>query len=190
MSVERRQRAVTRRKTCKRYFAKFNTPRLSHIPVRKTHVQHVHYTQSDEWRITISISSGNRCENFTKPGMDVPCNKGNYMPRELLARKTDRREFRDSFWYSATEFIMAAHRSHEHFPVPQAKFETLRHLRFSFAKKYSRSKFRFSLLRKQHGKSIFMRRKSDITLHRRNVSRLRSIQLFRILYSRLFTILA
>lgn len=84
---------------------------------------------------------------------------------------------------------MAAHRSRERFPVPQAKFETLRHLRFSFAKKYSRSKFRFSLLRKQHGKSIFMRhRKSDITLRRRNVSRLCSIQFFRILYSHLFTI--
>lgn len=145
--------------------------------------------QSDEWRITISILSGNRCENFTELGMDVPRNKGNYVLRELLARETGRRKFRDPFWYSATKFIMAVRRSHRHFPVPQAKFETLRHhLHLSLTKKYSRSKFRFSLLRK-HGKSIFMRyQKSDITLRRRNVSRSCSIQFFRILYSSLFMI--
>lgn len=128
MPVERRQRAVTQRKTCKRYFAKFITHAQvisSSYIVRKTHVRHVHYMQSDEWRITISISPGNRCENFTEHGMDVPRNKGNYVPRKLLARKTGRRKFRDPFWYSATEFIMAARRSHGRFPVPQAKFETL-----------------------------------------------------------------
>lgn len=89
MPVERRQRAVKLANVTLQ-----NLIRLSHIPVRKTHVQYVHYTQSDEWRITISISSGNR-ENFTEH--DVPRNKENYMPCELLARKTDRRKFRDPF---------------------------------------------------------------------------------------------
>lgn len=38
--------------------------------------------QGDEWRIIISISSGNRCENLARADVDVPCNKGNYVPRE------------------------------------------------------------------------------------------------------------
>lgn len=130
------QRRIDRAKTARSYSAqnlqtllcKIYFVRSSHIHiVRKTHARYIHYMQSDEWRITISISSGNRCENFTEPSMDVPRNKGNYVPRELLARKTGRRKFRDPFWYSATEFIMAVRRSHERFPVPQAKFETLRH---------------------------------------------------------------
>lgn len=146
---------------------------------------YVHYMQSDEW--TISISSRNRCENFTEPGMDVPRNKGNYAAR--ASRMENRSSqvsrsfliFRNGIYYGCSPLARARAASEIRNTSPSSPS--------SLAKKYSRSKFRFSLLRK-HGKSIFMRhRKSDITLRRRNVSRSRSIHFFRILYSRLFTIL-
>jgi len=145
--------------------------------------------QSDEWRITISISSGNRCENFTELGMDVPYNKGNYMLRELLIRKTGRRKFRDLFWYSATKFIMAVRRSHRRFPVPQAKFETLCHhfhLSLSLTRKNIREAsfvFRCCVSKR----NPYLCGIKNPILHW-NVSRSRSIHFFSIFYSSLFMI--
>lgn len=139
---------------------------------------------NDELKI-ISILCGNHCENFTIGAgihTDVPRNKGNYVPRELLAWKTGRSQVSRSFLIFPWRNLLWPR---NHFPAPQVKFETLRHYSpVSFAKKYSQSEFRFSPLR-ENSEFIFMWHwKFDIMSHCRNVSRSRSVHVFtNIIYS-------